>query len=454
MLGLFGAGDRNNEKRREEIAEWKSYKKQYNTNEELRVEKYSNEKERYENEVAQNEKQTRLDERRIVQQYDQAVGRQDYEFDRAHDAYKLSLDQAEAQVAFNAIAENAALMEQQGKNKDNLLSVMFDEGDTFLEYGYATTGLKINKRSKLAEADFTEASVNSKYAGEIGSLELERRKERSNSQIETQKMIIEGMKAAGQIRSRGNAGRSSTKAVLGVMAESGAMRAQIANGLMYAEQGIDLGIAQLKDMLILDQTMVLAARDMASTDYEYKGAKLDGSNDLDKIKISATRQSIADRNEIVKRNISNARRQADMSAANSILLAPSRLPELTDPREFYAEYDDPQTEDYVEMLLRPMQQNFPDYQPAQRLEYESDFHYKLGRENQASSNFGDVLKIGGMALGAASGIGALGTAGFFGTGSFLGTGSLLGADGVSAGLGYASTGLNNFSSSFYPSYNR
>ena len=451
MFGLFGAGDRNNDKRKQEIAEWNSYKKQYNANEELRVEKYSNEKERYENAVAQNEKQTRLDERRIVQQYDQAVARQDYEFDRANDAYKLSLDQAEAQVAFNAIAENAALMEQQGKNKDNLLSVMFDESDTFLEYGYATTGLKINKRSKLAEADFTEASVNSKYAGEIGNLELERRKERSNSQIETQKMIIEGMKAAGQIRSRGNAGRSSTKAVLGVMAESGAMRAQIANGLMYAEQGIDLGIAQLKDMLILDQTMVLAARDMASTDYEYKGAKLDGSNDLDKIKISATRQSIADRNEIVKRNISNARRQADMNAANSILLAPTRLPELTDPKQFYAEYDDPQTEDYVEMLLRPMQQDFPEYQPAERLEYEKDFHYKLGRENQASSNFGDVLKIGGMVAG---GIGAIGATGAL---SGLGMGASTAFGGSSTIAGYYSTigaGLTNLSSSFYPSYNR
>jgi len=236
--------------------------------------------------------------------------------------------------------------------------------------------------------------------------------------------------------------------VLGVMAESGALRASIANGLMYAEQGVDLGIAQLKDMLILDQTMVLAARDAANNDYTLKGSKLDASLDVDKMKISATRQSIEQRDAVVRKNIANARRQADMQAEASIMLEPQPLPAITNPAEFYAEYDNPETEDYVEMLLRPKYAEFPDYVPSLEPDFERDFHYSLGRENVASSNFGDGLKIGGMAAGVASGIGTLGAAGAFGAGGLLGQGSFLATN--AATIGRIATGFNSLSSNFYP----
>ena len=244
----------------------------------------------------------------------------------------------------------------------------------------------------------------------------------------------------------------TAKAVLGVMAESGALRSAIANGLMYAEQGVDLGIAQLKDMLILDQTMVLASRDMANNDYTLRDSKLDASFDVDKIKISATRQSIQQRDAVVRKKIANARRQADMNAEESMMLEPQRTPALTDPREVYAEYDDPETEDYVELLLRPRVQEFPDYVESPKPDYERDFHYKLGRENQAASNFGDILKIGGAVAGVASGVGAFAGAGMFGGGAT--STALFGAKGFlasnSVAFGSAATGLSNLSSSFYP----
>jgi hypothetical protein len=445
---MFGAADRNNDNRRAERKAYKNWKEGWREEETIRKKEHKRLEEGYELDIQQNENQLRLNEKGILQEYNQAVERQNYQYDRANEAFGRSLDQAEAQVKFNAMAEHAALMEQQIKKKDDLLSVVFDEADSLLDYAYGTAGLRINKNNKFAEAAFNEARIDSKYAADIGAFGLERRKAQSDSQIEAQKAIVEGMKAVGQMRSRGNAGRSSTKAVLGIMAESGATRAAIANGLMYAEQGIDLGIAQLKDMLILDQTMVLAARDMANNDYEYNSAKFDATLETDKIKLSATRQSIEDRDQIVRQNISLARRQADMQAANSILLMPTRLPELTDPREFYAEYDDPETADYVEMLLRPRYQDFPDYVPAPELSYEGDFHYSLGRENVAASNFGDALKIGGMAAGVVSGVGGLAAGGLFGAGGAIGSGTFL-ANSASA-FGTISTGLSSLSSSFYP----
>ena len=451
---IFGASDRNNDKRKEEIAAWKKYKKQYNQQVAIDKEQYDQQKKRFDSDVKYQEDNLRFQEREVINNYEQGVKRQEYEYERALLAYDTSRDQANAQQRFNIMAESAAMMEQNAKTRDDLLGVMFDESDTLLEYGYATSGLKVDKHNKLVAADFQESRNETKYLGDLGAFQIERRKAQSESQIEAQKAIIEGMKAAGTIRSRGTAGRSSAKAVLGVMAESGALRANIANGLMYAEQGIDLGIAQLKDMLILDQTMVLAARDMANNDYTLKSTKLDSSLAVDKIKISSSKQSINERDAIVRKKISNARIQADMIAEANTLLVPQPLPALTNPTEFYAQYDNPETEDYVEMFIRPDVQEFPEYQQRERLEYEKDFHYKMGREDVASSNFGDVLKIGGMAAGVASGIGALGASGLFGAGSFLGQGSLLGQTGVSAGLGFASTGLTNLSSSFYPSYQR
>jgi hypothetical protein len=454
-MSLFGASDRNNDKRKQEIAEWKKYKKQYNLNEEKRKEEYDLARGQYEADIQYNEDNLRFTEKERVEQYRQEVARQDFEFNTATRVYDKSVEQANAQKSFNIMAETAAMMEQNAKNRDDLLGVMFDESDTLLEYGYATSGLKLERNNKLVAADFQEAKNEAKFTGDLGAYQIERRKARSESQIEAQKAIIEGMKAAGTIRAQGTAGRSSAKAVLGVMAESGALRANIANSLMYAEQGIDLGIAQLRDMLILDQTMVLAARDAANNDYTLKSTKLDSSLAVDKIKISATRQSIAERDAIVRKKISNARMQADLNAEASVMLAPQRPPAITNPQEFYAEYDNPETTDYIEMFMRPQYQEFPDYTPAPRKEYEKDFHYKLGRENAASSNFGDVLKIGGMVAGVASGVGTLAAGGLFGgaaAGSMLSSTGFL-ANGVST-FGTIGAGLNTLSSSFYPSYSR
>ena len=450
--GLFGASDRNNDNRKKEIAAWKDYKKQYNINEEAREAEYDLAKQKYADDVQYNEDNLRFGEKERLEQYRQEVARQDFEFETAGRIYDKSVDQANAQMKFNIMAEESAMMEQNAKNRDDLLGVMFDESDTLLEYGYATSGLKLNRNNKLVEADFQEARNQTKFTGDLGAFQMERRKARSESQIEAQKAIIEGMKAAGTIRAKGTAGRSSAKAVLGVMAESGALRANIANGLMYAEQGIDLGIAQLRDMLILDQTMVLAARDMANNDYTLKSTKLDSSLAADKIKISATRQSIGERDAIVRKKITNARMQADMNAEASIMLAPQRPPAITNPQEFYAEYDNPETTDYIEMFMRPNIQEFPEYTPAPRKEYEKDFHYKLGRENVASSNFGDVLKIGATVAGVASGVGGLAAGGLFGAGGAIGSGTFLAK--TATAFGSISAGLNTASSSFYPSYSR
>jgi len=183
-------------------------------------------------------------------------------------------------------------------------------------------------------------------------------------------------------------------------------------------------------------------RDMADNEYDLGQSTLDTTRALDKKKISSSKRSIKDRDSIVRKMITQGRLQADLNAQASVLMQPQRLPDLPDPRKQFAQYDNPATENYVEMLLRPTITPFPDFRPS-RAPDRDDFNY--GRENVGMSNFGDILKIGGMA---ASGIGAIGGIGAIDSGG----GALFNmTDSTSKLLGGYGSQLYNFSSSFYPS---
>ena len=451
FLGMFGASDRNAENRTQEYADWYRYKDDYYANEEIR--KTAHEGLREDDRLAKEnlEDNLRFQEKGILENFKIQTKAQDYEYDLATKAYEKSKEQSTKQLSFNEMAEIAAIREQEAKRKDDLLGVIFEETDSLLNYTSQTTGLKLQTNEKLNEAKFRGAGSANKYTADLSGYQIERSKARSESQVSAQKAIIEGMKAAGTIRARGNSGRSSVKSVLGVMAESGALRANIANNLMFTEQGIDLNVAQLKDMQILDQTMILAAKNAAENDYDLTSSTLDAGREIDKMKISATKESIRDRDKIVKQMISQARMQADLNAEAAVLMQPERLPALTDPRDLYAEYDNPDTEDYLEMLVRPVLKDFPDYEPLPMLDFERDFHYSRGREDAASSNFGDALKLGGMAAMAVGGIASIGAMGATaGAGGAINSGVLgITATGAKT-LGTIGTGLTGLSNSFYP----
>lgn len=635
VLGLFGAGQRNRDRVAQENRQFRADNQQFKFNEDIREDNYDYQVESQEAQVADSEANLRFLENKALQDYDYATEVQDYEFDLAQRAYEKSVQQANQQKSFNVMAAQVAGLEQNAKLRDDLLSVMFDESQTFLDFSANSTGLKVdrrnqlvdadvqyaftsdnlffdqqnqltsadyqfasnkqnlkskqnnqlvdanydyestkaaldsnknnqlvdadsdfsstmaslkftkenqlidsdfkyataltnaefNKRNQLVEAGFKDASLQNRFLGNIAKFQLERRKAQGESQIEAQRAIIAGMKAAGELRSSGTAGRSSTKNVLGVMAESGAIRASIASGLMYAEQGIDLGMAQLKDMLILEQTMVLAsrdrannsfdiqssmlaqekgiskdrannaydmqgnllstqtsirkdrannesdlqsslldtktsirrnqanneydmqsdllnvgdkitrdrtnntfdlkssqldltdrvARDRAENQFELGSAKLDADLALDQMEIAATRTSIRERDEIVRRKIQNSLIQANINADAAILLQPQPLPDLVDPRDLYAEYDNPDT-DYVEMFLRPTVVDLPEFREAPGPNRGT---YRGPRENVLMSNIGDALTIGGMVAGGIGSIGAIGIPAS-GTGGLLG----------------------------------
>jgi len=354
----------------------------------------------------------RASEDQMIRNYEDARRTQEFELNQAYKFYNQSILRSDAQKDFNAIAEAAARDEQAVKFHEDMLGLAFDKGQSVLDYYGNSTGLKVNRHNALVQADFKEAEGKNKFEYGMAQASEEKRRALSASQIRTQQAILEGMKAAGAMKAKGGAGRSAVKSVLGVMAESGAMKAGIASALMYAENAADLDIAQLKDFQILDQTMVAAARNQANMDHDFGMQKLDSAKAMDNLIFDATEKSIKRKNELVKKQIANSRMQADMKADAMVLLEPERTPEIRAPWLTYMN-DNPETEDYFEMLLRPEYVDIPEFiVPPKIPDGMVPYDQKGG-----SSGFGQVLAgvgavasiIGtaGAALAPAVGAGAL-----------------------------------------------
>ena len=156
-MGLFGMGDQNNKNRRAEIDAYNRDNDLWKIRDEAGREQHDLDRESYYAKIKYQEDNIRFQEREVINNYNQEVARQQFEFDTANKVYNQSLKQAYNQKAYNELAEKAAYQEQDLKMKDELLGVMFEESDTFLEYAYATTGLKVDKHNKLVAADFQDS---------------------------------------------------------------------------------------------------------------------------------------------------------------------------------------------------------------------------------------------------------------------------------------------------------
>ena len=369
-----------------------------------------------ENQKRNDERALRQQEKQILRGWQQAMEVRDYETNLAYAAYNQSVLRSDAQKEFNAIAEAAAREQQAVKFHEDMLGLAFDKGKSVIDYIGNSTGLKVDRHNALVQADLKEAEAKNRFEFGMGRASNDRRKARSQSQINTQQVILEGMKVAGAMKAKGGAGRSAVKTVLGVMAESGAMRAGIANALMYAENSIDLNIAQLKDLQILDQTMVTAARDSAHMTHDVGMEVLDSAKALDNLMFDATEISIKRRNKLVQKQITNSRRQADLIADSQVLLEPMRTPEPWNPYldALYAGNDNPETTDYIELLPRATYVDIPDFIVPPKV---PDGIFPYDQKGSSGFGFGEALGLvgtaaaiigtAGAALAPAKGAGAL-----------------------------------------------
>ena len=278
-----------------------------------------------------NENNITYQEASMALDYGHKMGIRDFEHNQMERAYDKSLSQATKQMSFNEMAEMNAMGQQARANYETNVELLFDENNSLIDYFANTTGLDLKKTEALSQASFQDSKSQLSYQSGKGSLGIKRRSARAKGQQDVQNSILEGMKAAGSIRAAGGQGRSKAKAIQGILAESGARQASIANALMFAEEDINLNLGMLKDQMILDQTMILSARDSAMNSFNLETSTLSAKQSMDQLAYGETRSNIAARDTFVRDQIKQARLQADLNAEASIMLKPEMAPPLPIP---------------------------------------------------------------------------------------------------------------------------
>jgi len=273
IFGWFQANEQNRqrEKAADNQNDYNEDMWDFNNDEAKRVYKFK--KQGLEITKRNNERNTQFQEAMSIQQYDSAMAMRNYQETEKFNAWSASISQAAEQVSFNAMATKTADTQQDRALTEQLTGLMFDEKQTLQDFGMATMGLSLKRKS-----------------------------ERAQGATNVQQQRVAALKAKGTQQSRGSLGRSSTKAVIGLMAESGARQSDIVQQMLFNEQGMDLDVTKLREQLFLDRAM-----------------------------IQATEENIIFNDKAVRAKFLQDQVQADMNAMANIMTKPTALPPIPKP---------------------------------------------------------------------------------------------------------------------------
>ena len=392
-------GARNNQKRQTEDAKYRNEKEGWRFTERQRRDQYNFQVDQQKAQIANNEAKLRFDEEELQRRYEFNEEQRKYRENAERRAFDKSLATKIGNDTFAEIAKRVANQQQDVYRDEQLQQTAFDHTASVLSYMEATSGIKqdrrqlfldqksksaelrLNRDNAVTEAKFQGSQATHKYRTGKGKADITRRTWRGTSQVKANNAILAGMKAAGKARVSGGSGRSAAKALQGVVAETGARQAAIANELMFAEQGIDLDIAALKDQLIIDQTMVEFAKDRAENSFLWGEATLaantdlkniglmvkrsftDRKFDLDQQKISKTRESIGKRNAVVRDKIQMQYEQTLRDNEARLMLEPEAYPAFDNPQDYLKRYNE-EGEEIGWGLPRPEYPEIPEYRES------------------------------------------------------------------------------------------
>jgi len=283
ILGFFQAQEKNRQAEKAADRQNEYNEDMWNFSNEEADRAYKFKKEGLEITKRNNERNTQFQEALSIQQYDSAMAMRNYQETEKFNAWSTSISQAAEQVDFNAMATKTASTQQDRALSEQLTGLMFDKQQTLQDFGMATMGLSVKRKS-----------------------------ERAQGAANVQQERIAALKAKGTQQARGSLGRSSTKAVIGLMAESGARQANIVQQMLFNEQGMDLDVTKLREQLYLDRAM-----------------------------IKATEENIIFNDKAVRTKFLQDQVQADMNAMANIMTKPTALPPIPKPLVLpRAEYQD------------------------------------------------------------------------------------------------------------------
>ena len=181
-----------------------------------------------------NEANLLFKENQAVSDYNYQMGIRAYEYNQQVRAYDQSVARATRQQDFNELATKAAFADQARLYHEQLIDLSLDETETLFNYGMAAAGVGVKQRKAKAEAATT-----------------------------AQRDRIAALKAQGQIAGRGQAGRSTARAIQGIVAESGARQAAIVDQLMFSTETNQNELFRLNQQLVMDQVGFEFSRESA-----------------------------------------------------------------------------------------------------------------------------------------------------------------------------------------------
>ena len=273
IFGFFAAQEKNRQAKKaaDRQNDYNEDMWDFSNEEAQRVYKYK--KEGLEISKRNTERNIQYQEAMSIQQYESAMAMRNYQETEKFNAWGASISQAADQVSFNEMATVNANAQQDRAYSEQMTGLMYDEKQTLQDFGMATMGLTVKRKSERA----------------AGTANLQQQR-------------IAGLKASASQQAKGGSGRSAAKATIGLMAESGARQADIVQQILFNEQGIDLDVTKLGQQLILDKAM-----------------------------IASTAENIAFNDKAIRMKFLQDQVQADMNAMANILTKPTALPPIPRP---------------------------------------------------------------------------------------------------------------------------
>lgn len=251
------------------------------------------------------------------QQYDHGMAIRDYEFNQQMRAYEESINRATKQKSFNQLAFEQSMLEQARYFQENLVNLAFTEAQMMMDFTAATAGLELKKGQAQAQAGLATQRIDAETTLGIKTA-------RTQTQLERQQATIEALKARGQARAAGQAGRSARKVAQGIRAEAGAQQAALVERFLLGEES--LLTKQLFDTQDVVQQLLFTEQGI-----ELDLTQLNGQLELDKMQISATRENLNFADALAKKRIALDLQQANLEAESKILLEPEKLPPMPEP---------------------------------------------------------------------------------------------------------------------------
>lgn len=270
--------------------------------------KYDFDKETVDIQRENQDKQIALAENQAYDQWSYGMTIRDFEYNERIKVRDQQMKQAGQQVGLNEQAYDLGQRKQDVWINEQEIGLDFEEMG--LDIGWANNQTNFQLNQSMIDSD--------------------QRGKRAQNMLQMQATSVEGLKAQGQARAKGQSGRSAGKSVQAAIAENGAKQAVISE--MTTQAGDQYAYTTQKNVNTLDQA--------------YKELF------MDKQKLANSRISLGNADMFMREEMKNQFEQANLAALSKVMITPSLAPDLPIP---------PDLDEYKGAFQEPFEPEAPAY---------------------------------------------------------------------------------------------